>query len=70
MGRSSRNIVLAGGISKYSRSAMFRRRALYKKKKVPMKAAVKKREYYSVKPIKGEKNGEKRVVLKSKAVSS
>ena len=70
MGRSSRNRNLEGGISRYSRSAMYRRRALYKKKKAPVKAPEKKRAYFSVKPIKGEKNGEKRVVLKNKAVSS
>jgi len=70
MGRSSRNKNLEGGISRYSRSAMYRRRALYKKKKTPVPPAAKKRTYFSVKPVKGEKNGEKRVVLKNKAVSS
>ena len=66
---SSRNKILAAGISRYSRSAMYRKKALYKKNKIPGKAPVKKRTYFSIKPIKGEKNGEKRVVLKSKAVS-
>ena len=65
----SRNKTLSGGISKLSRSAMYRKKALYKKKKIPGKAPVKKSTYFSIKPIKGEKNGEKRVVLKSKAVS-
>lgn len=65
---SSRNRILAGGISRFSRSAMYKRRALYKKKKVPCKAPVKKTTYFSIKEVKGEKNGEKRVVLKSKAV--
>lgn len=66
---TSRNKILPGGISRFSRSAMYRKKALYKKKKIPGKAPVKKRTYFSIKQVKGEKNGEKRVVLKSKAVS-
>ena len=66
----SRNKILAGGISRYSRSVMYRKRALYKKKKVPVKAEVKKRTYFKLKSItKGEKNGDKRVVLTRKSVS-
>ncbi len=63
-----RNKILGGGISKYSRSAMYRKRALYKKKKIATKAPVKKTAYFKIKPVKGEKNGGKRVVLTSKPV--
>lgn len=67
---SSRNSLLPGGIPKYSRSAMYRKKALYKKKKVPVKAEKKKRVFFKFKDVKGEKNGGKRVVLLRKSVSS
>lgn len=65
-----RNQLLPGGIPKYSRSAMYRKKALYKKKKVPVKAEKKKRKFFEYKDIKGERNGGKRVVLLRKSVSS
>merc|ERR1712179_861871 len=52
----SRNTTLSGGISKLSRSAVYRKRALYKRKKVAAAPAPK------VKPIGGDKNGQERVV--------
>lgn len=63
---SSRNHLLAGGISRYSRSAMYRKKALYKKKKVVIKPTKDKEPHYKIKPVKGEKNGQKRVVLLKK----
>ena len=65
---SSRNSVLPGGIPKYSRSAMYRKKALYKKKKVPVKPEKKKETFFKLKEIKGEKNGGKRAVLLRKSV--
>lgn len=63
-----RNYLLPGGISRYGRSAMYRRKALYKKKKVPVVATKEKKPYFKVKEIKGEKNGGKRVVPLKKSV--
>lgn len=69
MGHAPRNRELAGGISRYSRSAMYRRKALYKKKKDPVKSTKASKPYYKLQPIKGEKNGDKRAVLLKKSVS-
>lgn len=66
---TSRNYDLPGGVSRYSRSAMYRRKALFKKKKIPVIAAKEKSVYFRVKKIKGEKNGEKRTVPLRKSVS-
>jgi len=60
---ASRNSTLAGGISKLGRSAVYRKRALYKRKYAnaapTTKASVEKTK---VKPIGGDKNGGERVV--------
>ena len=48
---------------------MYRRKALYKKKKVPVKSTKASKPYYKLQPIKGEKNGDKRAVLLKKSVS-
>lgn len=66
---SPRNHLLPGGVSRYSRSAMYRKKALYKKKKVPGVATKDKKPYFRVKDIKGDKNGDKRVVPLRKSVS-
>merc|ERR1739847_199947 len=59
----SRNTTLSGGISKLSRSAVYRKRALYKRKKVAAAPAPKvEAETTKVKPIGGDKNGQERVV--------
>merc|ERR1712203_776090 len=59
----SRNTALSGGISKLSRSAVYRKRALYKRKKVAAAPAPKvEAETTKVKPIGGDKNGQQRVV--------
>ena len=59
---SSRNGSLAGSISRLSRSAVYRKRALYKRKKTGVAKKVTKVEKLKVKPIGGEKNGENRTV--------
>ena len=59
---SSRNSSLNGIISRFSRSAIYKKRALYKRKKVAVKKTVAKVESTKVKPIGGEKNGENRTV--------
>ena len=67
---SPRNSLLPGGISRYGRSAMYHRKALYKKKKVAVAAAKEKTPYFKVKEIKGERNGGKRIVPLKKSVST
>jgi len=59
---SSRNSSLNGIISRYSRSAIYKKRALYKRKKSSVKKAVAKAKTHKVKPIGGEKNGENRTI--------
>ena len=63
-----RNYTFPGGVSRYGRSAMYSRKALFKKKKVPVVAAKEKTAYFRVKEIKGEKNGSKRIVPLRKSV--
>ena len=47
---------------------MYRKKALYKRKKVPVKPEKKKETFFKLKDIKGEKNGGKRAVLLRKSV--
>merc|ERR1739847_203382 len=58
----SRNTTLSGGISKLSRSAVYRKRALYKRKEAAAPAPKVEAETTKVKPIGGDKNGQERVV--------
>ena len=60
--RESRNEPLAKGIGRYSRSAMYKKRALYKRKKTGVKKEVKEVVKTKVKEIGGDKNGGTRTV--------
>merc|ERR1711977_749993 len=60
---ASRNTIMTGGMSKLSRSAVYRKRALYKRKKVGAAPAAKvQAEKTKVKPVGGDKNGGERIV--------
>ena len=65
----SRNKVLPSGVMLYSRSQMYRKRALYKRKKVGTKKAVQEVAKTKVKSVKGDKNGNQRVVPVQRDVS-
>lgn len=60
--RESRNEPLTKGIGRYSRSAMYKKRALYKRKKTGVKKEVKDIVKTKVKEIGGDKNGNTRTV--------
>lgn len=63
MAHSSRNTILSAGISKLSRSAVFKKRALYKRKKtVAKKAAVASDDATVTKTVGGDNNGGSRTV--------
>jgi len=63
---TSRNALLPGGVSTLSRTAVYRKRALYKRKKKTNKAAKVAKEALKVKPIGGDKNGKERTVAAKK----
>jgi len=68
MAHSSRNSILAGGISKLSRSAVYKKKALYKRKKqAAVKAASVAATATITKPVGGDNNGGSREVLVKKA---
>ena len=66
---TSRNKELAPGIGRYSRSAIYKKRALYKRKKTGVKKVVKEAAKTKVKEIRGDKNGGSRVVPVQREVS-
>lgn len=57
-----RNKLLPGGVSRLSRTAVYKKRALYKRKKVPVKAKKVEGQTTKTKPVGGDKNGKERVV--------
>lgn len=64
-----RNRDLAPGIGRYSRSAMFKKRALYKRKKTGVEKIVLDVQKWKVKEVGGDKNGGTRVVPVKREVS-
>ena len=48
---------------------MYRRRGNYLKKNLNTEKKVRKREYFKIKPVGGDKNGGKRMILLKKSVS-
>merc|ERR1711973_48067 len=59
---TSRNKELIPGIGRYSRSAIYKKRALYKRKKTGVKKVTKEEPKTKIKEIGGDKNGGTRVV--------
>ena len=64
-----RNRDLAPGIGRYSRSAIYKKRALYKRKKTGVKKLVAEEQKSKVKEVGGDKNGGTRVVPVKREVS-
>lgn len=64
-----RNKDLAPGIGRYSRSAIYKKRALYKRKKTGVKKEVSEEAKTRVKEVGGDKNGGTRVVPVKREVS-
>ncbi|XP_003385849.1 PREDICTED: 60S ribosomal protein L6-like isoform X2 [Amphimedon queenslandica] len=62
-----RNWLLPGGFWRYGRCAMYRRRGNYLKKNLNTEKKVEKRTYFKIKPVGGEKNGGKRMILLKKS---
>ena len=58
----SRNYLLPGGVSRYGRSKMYQRKALYKRKKTVAKKADAKPDRFKQKSVRGDKNGGTRKV--------
>merc|ERR1711991_1265408 len=58
--RGSRNPLLPGGVSRYSRSKMYARRAAYKKRKTVAAAPKAAEARFTTKQVRGEKNGSTR----------
>lgn len=70
MGRHTpRNKSLGGGVNRYSKTRMFAKKALYKRKRVVTKIEKKRDSVTKIKQIGGEKNGGSRKVRIVKLVS-
>ncbi|CAO3639376.1 unnamed protein product [Cunninghamella blakesleeana] len=67
MPHAPRNSILVPGVSRYSRSAIFGKKALYKRTKKTIAPAEKKVEADKVVEVKGAKNGGKRTIPANKA---
>uniref|UniRef100_A0A1D1YC51 60S ribosomal protein L6 n=1 Tax=Anthurium amnicola TaxID=1678845 RepID=A0A1D1YC51_9ARAE len=68
MARSSRNSFLVSGIPRYSRSATYRKKALYKRKIIAVKPAEQaKTEKFKTVQVGGPKNGGTRIIPLEKA---
>ena len=64
-----RNKEIAQSIGKFSRSAIYRKRALYKRKKTGVKKDVQPAALFKTKEIGGDKNGQNRKLPVKKEVS-
>ncbi|KAI9315458.1 translation protein SH3-like domain-containing protein, partial [Dichotomocladium elegans] len=67
MAHAPRNSFLVPGVTRYSRSAMYAKKALHKRQKKDVKASVKAEPADKVVEVKGAKNGSKRTIPASKA---
>src|ERR1041385_1765421 len=67
MARAPRNRFLVPGISRYSRSAVYAKKALYKRKKSTISKPETQVNTTKTVEIKGDKNGGKRVIPLEKA---
>lgn len=67
MGHEPRNRFLVPGVTRYSRSAVYAKKALYKRKKTTIQKVETKPATTKTVEIKGEKNGGKRVIPLEKA---
>ena len=65
---SPRNYQLPGGVWRYGRAAMYRRRRAYLKSRPKIEPKSKKRIHYKIKPIGGDKNGGTRLIQTRKSV--
>ena len=63
-----RNAILPGGVPKLGRAAVYRKRALYKRKKVQTTPALEEAATHKTKTVHGEKNGSSREVPLQKKV--
>lgn len=69
MTKGTVNKLLPGGVRRFSKSRMFAKKALYKKKRVVTKVEKKRDFMTKIKQIGGEKNGGTRKVRIQKLVS-
>ncbi|RCH99401.1 hypothetical protein CU097_015437 [Rhizopus azygosporus] len=67
MSHAPRNSFIAPGVSRYSRSAVYSKKALYKRKKTAVAAPAQQAAADKTVEVKGAKNGGKRVVPAQKA---
>ncbi|CAG8500403.1 10958_t:CDS:2 [Diversispora eburnea] len=67
MVHAPRNSFLVPGVPRYSRSVIYSKKALYKRKKVQVPKTETKVETTKTKPIGGEKNGKERLIPLEKA---
>ncbi len=65
--KSPRNTVLPGGVPKLSRSAVYRKKAIYKKKKTVVAKKPEAVAAFKTVTVGGEKNGKTRTVAVQKA---
>ena len=65
-----RNTILPGGIPKLGRAAVYRKRALYKRKKNAKPSKEEPKPHFKTKIVQGQTNGKTRQVPLQKSVSN